>query len=274
MPKAESTILDYTKSVEELRLFELSEKCREIAREYESYNIRNGIYEAFGEWFLEEAKDSYSTEFSSHDLAQIIRKKDIEPPKVFLVERKYGDYDKCESLREICVNVGITTCRCESNYAWYTMWQIAKAYNGKHGCVVTEPPNYDCSYGGMIKISIDWSQDAVDCTTNEKWRMEAEKEELGVIASGFFGDLIWLFVWLVLALAIAITQERFIGFKTYLIPFIPIFVLFSTTIRSLSIKSYTKKLSKEYVKHCQNIKETKYSKFNVYAGKITRAGYM
>lgn len=273
MPKVESTILDYTKSVEEIRLFELSEKCREIAREYESYNIRNGIYEAFGEWFLEEAKDSYSTEFSSHDLAQIIRKKDIEPPKVFLFERKYGDYDKCESLREICVNVGITTCRCESNYAWYTMWQIAKAYNGKHGCVVTESPNYDCSCGGMIKISIDWNQDAVDCTTGNKWMEEAE-EKIGIIGSGIVGVFVWMVAWVSVLFVIEIPKNISACLATFFIPIIPVFCVFSFPIRSFWVKREINKLSVEFVKHCQNIKETKYSEFNVYAGKIVRAGYM
>ena len=53
--KAESTILDYTKSAEEIRRFKLKEKCHEIAAEYERFNIENEVYEKFGQWLLEKA---------------------------------------------------------------------------------------------------------------------------------------------------------------------------------------------------------------------------
>lgn len=271
MPKLEGTILEYTKSAEELRLFELSEKCHEIAHEYELYNIQNGIYEAFGEWFLEEAKNGYSTTFTSYALSKIIFDKNIEPPKHQIIKTKEGDYEKCQALRDICVNGTRSLGGYKSNYAWYTLWKIAKAYNGKHGCIVTEPPSHnDYRYGDLISFSIDWSQDSVDCITGEKWRSDAEKEELGIIASGFFGCLIWIFIWVVWAMAIAITKDRFIGIKTCLIPLVPFFILFSTAIRNFSIKSSTKKLSVDFVKHCQNIEQTKYSKFDVKNGKILR----
>lgn len=270
MPKVESTILDYTKSVEELRLFELSEKCREIAREYESYNIRNGIYEAFGEWFLEEAKDSYNTTFGSYDLARIIRKKDIEPPEVFLVECNYGDYDKCESLREICVNVGITTCRCESNYTWYTMWQIAKAYNGKHGCVVTEPTHITPSNLSSLSICIDWSQNSIDCITREKWMEEAKENKGSFWDWGLFGAVLWALIWFVWLCIVLLSTDEFIGIAKLFVPAIPFFMVFALPFRKVSIRLEAERLSSDFTKHCQNINETKFSKFDVRIGKIMR----
>ena len=269
MPKVESTILDYTKSVEELRLFELSEKCREIAREYESYNIQNGIYEAFGEWFLEEAKDSYNTTFGSYDLARIIRKKDIEPPEVHSIDHEYGDYKKCKDLRGICIGG-----KFESDYTWYTMWQIAKAYNGRHGCVVTEPPHITPSNLSSLSICIDWSQNSIDCITREKWMEEAKENEGSFLNWGLFGAGLWALIWFVWLCIVFLSTDEFIGIAKLFVPAIPFFMVFALPLRKGSIRLEAEELSSDFTKHCQNIKETKYSKFNVYAGKIVRAGYM
>lgn len=271
MPKLEGTILEYTKSAEELRLFELSEKCHEIAHEYELYNIQNGIYEAFGEWFLEEAKNGYSTTFTSYALSKIIFDKNIEPPKHQIIKTKEGDYEKCQALRDICVNGTRSLGGYKSNYAWYTLWKIAKAYNGKHGCIVTEPPSHnDYRYGDPISFSIDWSQDAVDCTTNEKWRMEAEKEELGIIKSGIFGVFCWCFIWMVRIFIEICFCDKIPSLHYFFIPVVPVFFVFAFPVRNFSIQKIMKKLSKEFVKHCQNIEQTKYSKFDVKNGKILR----
>lgn len=185
MHKEETTFLDYTRSAEELRLFELNKKCREIAHEYEKFNIENGIYERFGELFLIEVKKGYNTTFTSNHLAKIIYDKKIELPKTYLIAAGKEDYEKCQSLRDICVNDTLSLGSYKSNYAWYTMWKIAKAYNGKHGCVVTATPNRDWRSSEMLKIKMDWSQDAVDCITGEKWVYESKQKSIGILTYWF-----------------------------------------------------------------------------------------
>lgn len=260
MHKEETTFLDYTRSAEELRMFELNEKCREIAHEYEKFNIENGIYDLFGEWFLSEVKTGYNTTFTSYQLAKIISDKNIEPPKTYLIASKEDDYEKCQSLRDICVNDTLSLGSYKSNYAWYTMWKITKAYNGKHGCVVTATPNRDWRSSEMLKIKMDWSQDAVNCVTGEKWREEANKSELGVIASAVFGLLIWLAIWLVTILIFYPFANALLIFFAGAIAFS---FIFAVPIRRLSISDELYKLSQKFKKHCENIEKTKISEFDV-----------
>lgn len=75
----------------------------------------------------------------------------------------------------------------------------------------------------------------------------------------------------VVLFVIEIHKNISVWLATFFIPIIPVFCVFSFTIRSFCVKREINKLSVEFVKHCQNIKETKLSEFNVHAGKIVRA---
>lgn len=259
MHKEETTFLDYTRSAEELRLFELNEKCREVAHEYEKFNIENGIYERFGELFLIEVKKGYNTTFTSNHLAKIIYDKNIEPPKTYLIAAEEGDYEKCQSLRDICVNDTLSLGSYKSNYAWYTMWKIAKAYNGKHGCIVTVTPNRDWMSSEMLKIKMDWSQNAIDCITKEKWKEEANKIELGIITMALLGIFIWSFIWFV----IYIFFNPANALPIYCIGAIEFAFLNAIPIRNFLISLKIYELSQKFKKHCENIEETKISEFDI-----------
>lgn len=132
-----STLYDYTRSAEELRVFELGETCSKIIHEYEMFNLQNDVYKMFGEWLLNEAKTKYSTVFTREDLIGFLNSRRVVPPDSVTIKAKKEDYDSCEKLRMLSSDCYWNYKNgYESEYAWYTLWKIAKAYNKQNGCVV------------------------------------------------------------------------------------------------------------------------------------------
>ena len=261
--KAESTILDYTKSAEEIRRFKLKEKCHEIAAEYERFNIENEVYEKFGQWLLEKAIDRYSVSFSSKDLCNmILASNEVECPESFKINGRLFDYEWCNELREICPNDLDIKSQYKSMYSWYTLWRIVKAYNGKHGCVVTLTPTYKWS---EIHFHLNWSQDASDCISKEKWRNEADRSKFEYkVLNGMIGLMLGFFL--------PVFPFVFFGIQTYLWVWITSIILFPILfifpIRNLEIRRKMNKLSKSFQEHCEKINQTRDSEFDVEKGQL------
>lgn len=84
-----STLYDYTRSAEELRVFELGETCSKIIHEYEMFNLQNDVYKMFGEWLLNEAKTVYEAVFTEKILNKFLKDKDLtKPGKVYIKAKK------------------------------------------------------------------------------------------------------------------------------------------------------------------------------------------
>lgn len=264
--KSNSTLLDYTKSAEEIRKFKLKEECHKIAAEYEKFNVENRVYEKFGEYLLEKAKNSYSLGFDSGDLRKILTESEAECPEQKKIDAMREDYFWCEELREICPDEWSFRMCYRSSYTWYTLWKIAKAYNGNYGCVVKNSPSEKYNKFWFV---LDWSQDANDCISKEKWRGESEAKGfdkflyrgIGIIFYIFFTGIVFpvlelnpnVFVWIVFgALFVILTQ---------------------ILICKLIVKKRMNELSKPFKDHCEKISQTKESEFDVENGKASNQHY-
>lgn len=264
--KTDSTILDYTRSVEDIRKFKLKEECHKIAAEYERFNIENGVYEKFGEGLLEKAKDRYKAEFNNFHLTKIVTEMELECPESYKIKANIDDYDWCDQLREICPIEWRSWGEFRSCYSWYTIWRIAKTYNCKHGCVVSCSP--DLFVGGTeIRFTLDWSQDASDCISKEKWRECAEDDLPNKLIFGCIGSCCWIVIWAIWAAIAAGCQSRFIGFLPLLIPVMPMFLLFSFSVRNIFVRMGMNKRSWQFESHCEKIEQTKVCYFNVKCGR-------
>lgn len=266
--KADSTLLEYTKTAEELRLFTLSEKCKEIAREYERFNIENGVYEFFAECLLKEAKTHYSMNFKAGNIEYFLNSKGLEPPTYEEINAEFQDYENCESLREICGG-----CCFLPDYYWYTLWKIAKEYNCKNGCVVVESVGVDIWTNGMRYIELDWSQQALDCITKEKWKEEVKELSGSRLLWFWLGLIVCLMAsFLIVGAALIIMAESGIIEKGNVgegkMWIVWILALIGTTIYCFPIRDrYFKKridgLSWKFDEHCEKISQNRYSSYNI-----------
>lgn len=258
-----STLYDYTRSAEELRVFELGEACSKIIHEYEMFNLQNDVYKMFGEWLLNEAKTGYSAVFTSRELNRFLNIRDAQPPRSVDIKAKKGDYDSCEKLRMLSSNYYWSfKSGYEAEYAWYTLWKIAKAYNKQNGCVVTDAPKHE---DGCVKIFLNWSKEAQDCISHEAWKSHAQD----TFSAGFcFGAS--LVICLVMDLIAFIILAFFIPDEKLMVPgfwlFVGAFVgaaFLYFRIKKIMIDASMDLYSEGFEAHCNKIEETRYSKYNI-----------
>lgn len=268
--KSNSTLLDYTKSAEEIRKFKLKEECHKIAAEYEKFNIENGVYEKFGEWLLEKAKDRYTVDVDSFELMHMLTKSESECPEQKKINCMREDYFWCKELREICPDEWCSRMCYRSSYTWYTLWKIAKAYNGKYGCVVRVSPRERYNY---FWFALDWSQDANDCISKEKWRSRIENSFMSKVGFGLWGCMIWFVVWALIAAIASLPNDNFIGMNSLFVTIVPAFLFFCFPVRNFLVSNRIKSLSEPFKDHCERISQTKDSEFDVEKGDVTNEHY-
>lgn len=133
-----TSFYEYTKSAKDVKKFVCEEKCREIAFAFDKFNAESGVYEFFGDVLLEVAKEKYEMTFESTSIESYLKDKGLEPPKFEEIEIDESWYDESQDIRAICQNPYFG--KVSPDYYWYTLWKIAKEYNGKNGCVVTQSP--------------------------------------------------------------------------------------------------------------------------------------
>lgn len=259
MQRKESTMYDYTKSAEELRKFNLNEECHKIAHKYEMFNIEQGVYEEFGKVLLETAKTKYNLEFSSDFLKKYFQDKGIKAPESETFSGKGSDYANCESLRELCPYKAYQPYNTyRSNYYWYTLWRIAKTYNCKSGCVVTQSPRtgYCEEY---VFFELDWSKDAVDCITKEKWIEKAEDKSDGWIQNG----ILRIGCCIAFYFVASVIKGELISAIPFFVGVVIAYIFSEIVLRKIEVKYRMNELSKRFQKHCDNIQNTKPSKYDV-----------
>lgn len=266
--KDDSTLLEYTKTAEELRLFSLSEKCKEIAREYERFNIKNGVYEFFAECLLKKAKTHYSMKFKDVEIEYFLYDKGIEPPAYKEINAEPKDYENCEFLREICKGYDF-----HPDYYWYTLWKIAKAYNCKNGCVVVKSVGGDMWTNGILYIELDWSQQALDCITKNKWRCKSENcvgnRFVWILLSGFVSFFISAIIVFGVLIAIAeigvIEKENILEGRFWIVWVLTLMStwIISFPVRDSSVNYELDYLSQEFDEHCKKISQNKCSSYNI-----------
>lgn len=261
----ESTLYDYTKSAEELRQFELREKCSKIAMEYERFNLENDVYKMFGEWLLEQAKTGYSATFTGKILDGFLKGRGVSAPRKVTIKAKESDYDSCERLRVLSGKFYRNHADgYESDYRWYTLWKIAKAYNKQNGCIVVDAPSYLTS-SGSVAIVLDWSKEAQDCITHEKWaeNVNSKFDVIGcALESGVIASVISFVVLVVLALFISDEQFLIPGFFALCLMFV-LCPVFYPKIKKVKISSLTDETAIKFYTHCKMIEETRYSRYNI-----------
>lgn len=257
-----STLYDYTRSAEELRVFELGETCSRIIHEYEMFNLQNDVYKMFGEWLLNEAKTKYSVVFTSKDLIGFLNSRRVGPPDSVTIKAKKGDYDSCEKLRMLSSNCYWSfKSGYQAEYAWYTLWKIAKAYNKQNGCIVTDAPKHE---DGCVKIFLDWSKKAQDCISCEKWRDAAEEGESRFIYL-FMGSGIGFLLGGLGCMALG----EFLGVSEIVLSILLFAItcvtgiVYATLVRSCKIDSYIEAFSVYFESHCKKIEEARYSRYEI-----------
>lgn len=254
----ESTLYDYTKSAEELRQFELREKCSKIAMEYERFNIQNDVYKMFGEWLLERAKTGYSATFTTCDLLDYLESKGLSCPRSLNIEAEYKDWNGCKQLRMISNGRRFgSSDPFRSDYGIYTLWKIAQAYNCKNGCVVTEiVPG--------VKIALNWSKDAQDCITRKKWRERAEDNE-ELFDWLVFGAKIGICFGILLAVGLALFGVvGVVGFLCVVIGSVLAGVFVSVALlREHEMTRHMDNYACRFDIHCKSIEEAKQSEYDV-----------
>lgn len=258
-----STLYDYTRSAEELRVFELGETCSRIIHEYEMFNLQNDVYKMFGEWLLNEAKTKYSAKFTSFDLLDYIESKELSRPRSFDIEAEYKDRNDCKPFRMLSDGHRFDSSRpFKSDYGRYTLWKIAQAYNCKNGCVVTE-------IDPGSKIFLDWSKEAQDCITRERWRCDADCPLIVLLIAGACaGFLLWCVLWNVL--------NRFVPAlcNTFLVRE-PRPTMFLTTVivvlldKFRNTKHRMNKLAWDFDTHCKNIEDARGSRYSIENDRVT-----
>lgn len=258
-----STLYDYTKSAEELRQFELREKCSQIAIEYERFNLENDVYKMFREWLLEQAKTGYSATFTSKDLNKLLNVRNIMQPDPVTIEAKDGDYDSCDKFRMLSSGHYCSYKNgYESNYAWYIIWKITRAYNNKNGCIVINAPRNE---DGCVKINLDWSKDAQECITYKKWEEKAniEFDTIGyAIGSGVISSVISFIVFEIFAFFIPDEQLSILRFFVLCLMF-ALYLVFYSRIKKVKISNLTEETAINFHTHCNMIEETRYSRYSI-----------
>lgn len=268
----ESTLYDYTKSAEELRQFELREKCSKIAMEYERFNLENDVYKMFGEWLLEQAKTGYSATFTGKILDGFLKGRGVSAPRKVTIKAKESDYDSCERLRVLSGKFYWNHADgYESDYRWYTLWKITKAYNHKNGCVVVDAPSYLTS-SGSVAIVLDWSKDAQDCITRERWRKDAKSSFVMLYLEGIAGFgggfILWGGLWLILKTFVPTLCDTFLFGQPYIGTFLIglSFVLFCEFYLT---KRQVDKCAVDFDTHCKNIQNARGGTYSIERDRVT-----
>lgn len=266
----ESTLYDYTKSAEELRQFELREKCSKIAMEYERFNLENDVYKMFGEWLLNEAKTKYSVVFTSKDLIGFLNSRRVVAPDSVTIAAKKEDYASCENLRMLSIGYYWSyKSGYDAEYTWYTLWKITKAYNKKNGCIVINAPRHE---DGCVKIDLDWSKDAQDCITRERWRKDAKSSFVMLYLEGIAGFgggfILWGGLWLILKTFVPTLCDTFLFGQPYIGTFLiglsfVLFCEFYLTNRQVD------KCAVDFDAHCKNIQNTRGSTYSIERDRVT-----
>lgn len=262
MISPETTFLDYMKSADDVRMFSLKEECHNIILEYEKHNIENNVYGIFGEWFLKQVPNGFKLDVSEYQITSLLAQNNIDIPSSYKIKGKSEDYEKCAQLRQI--STGMRCGEYETDYIWYTMWQIANAYNCKHGCVVTESPIVSSYNYRNITMSFDWSQSAIDCITRKRWEKDAKRDTGSVFFYTFLGAA---FSWCLLMIYVVIFSIFDLSGKTFLIvnfiSFIVSIYASISLIRKSNLKHNIKKASADFDKHCEKIANYYVSNFDV-----------
>lgn len=262
MISPETTFLDYTKSADDVRLFNLKEKCHNIILEYEKHNIENNVYGIFGEWFLKQVPNGFKLDVSEYQITSLLAQNNIDIPSSYKIKGKSEDYEKCAQLRQI--STGMRCGEYETDYVWYTMWQIANAYNCKHGCVVTESPIVSSNSYKNITMSFDWSQSATDCITRKRWEKDA-KEDTGpllfYIFLGFVSGFLLFLIYVPIFSIFDLSGKYFLLVNA--ISFIISLYAFVFPIRKSNLKHNIKKASADFDKHCERIANYYVSNFDI-----------
>lgn len=262
MISPETTFLDYTKSADDVRMFSLKEECHNIILEYEKYNLEHNVYGIFGEWFLKQIPNGFKLTVSEYQITSLLAQNNIDIPGSYKIKSKSEDYEKCAQLRQI--STGMRCGEYETDYIWYTMWQIANAYNCKHGCVVTESPTVSSYNYRNITMSFDWSQSSIDCITRKRWEKDAKEYTGSVLLYIFLGAAFGCCLFAVYVVIFALLK---LGGKYFLftnaISFIISLYAFVFPIRKSNLKHNIKKASADFDRHCERIANYYVSRFDV-----------
>ena len=264
----EASFYEYTKSAKEIKKFKCEEKCREIAAEYERFNKENGVYEFFGEILLEVAKENYNMEFKESALSEYLKSKKVTPPESQWLEIEKSWYDESQAIRDVSPEYG--GHKSKTDYFWYTLWQIAKFYNCKNGCLVIRTPYKRFHRYDEYSFEMDWSKKAEEFSTGEKFLKESKENNpclFNVFVGTVFGFLFFVISISLFWITSKITNifDPILSHKVYF----AVFWIISTIIyncivcRKKDISFDIEKFSKEFNNHCKRIQETMPSKFNL-----------
>lgn len=249
----EGSMYEYTNSAKNVRLFLVGEKCSEIIKSFTKFNFEHGVYQFFSEKLLEVAKSQYYIEFTEYDIKKFLTENGIlENVPVFdNVEIEKDDYDKCEKLRVIGYKKRDCYSWVNPDYYWFTLWEIAKTYNKKHGCVVIEPPHRDMKWSsGELKLVLSWCKNANDAISGKLFIKKSKTD-------GIPAEYVFLAIFLmVISLILIIVGMVIIG----LIPAICLLAITIIWLYYFAIKAQSKKESKEFKMHCEHISKTEYSR--------------
>lgn len=271
----EASFYEYTKSAQEIKKFKCEENCREIAAQYERFNKENGVYEFFGEKLLEEAKENYGMEFESNHIRKYLTSKNVDAPASENIEYDREWYKNSEAIKNVCPPYYKFN---RTDYFWYTIWRIAKEYNCKNGCVVTDTPKSYESYTDNYLI-LDWSEEARNYATGEKYKREArESWKLFPVATfgAIVGCLTPVAIWIIMfVVGIFCVENPIENANNWIdlrrtIPFCTIVfcLIFATGLRKVMISQDIEMDSVEFRTHCKNIEKTEPSSFDLENGKV------
>ena len=261
----ESSMYEYTNSAKDVRLFLVGEQCSEIIKSFTKFNFEHGVYQFFSEKLLEVAKSQYYIEFTECDIKKFLTEKGvIENVPVFdNVEIEKDDYDKCEKIRVIGYKEYDSSNCVITDYYWFTLWEIAKTYNKKHGCVVIEPPHRDMKCGcGKLKLVLSWCKNANDAITHKLFKQKGccgydLKHLVGLIPSIYVAAIAFL---VVLAKILNLQLGILYVFVASIIISI-IICVFGVCFLVLYIsKKETEDNAKNFERHCEHISNTEYSR--------------
>lgn len=267
---------NYTKTAKDIEDFKLKEIIVHIIGLFERFNISTGIYKYFGEVLLNSAKGGYNMTFSGHEIVKYLNK--INRFDEFLamnktIKEEYGYkllkitpdiYKKDDSVRSIGKfnQNSFSKVIYEIDYFNYTLWEIAKKYNNKNGCIVVKTPDKYSDY-----IEIDWSKDATAIYDNSLWKNKIKSEKTtiltGIITMSLIVSLVTLF-------AIYIIFYNSIEIKILSLILLEVFFMASITaiskfyINKIFIPKLIKIYKKDYLKHCDNIQKYISSEFSIW----------
>lgn len=265
----DTSFYEYTKSAKDVKKFVCEEKCREIALAFDKFNAESGVYEFFGDVLLEVAKEYYEMTFESTSIESYLEDKRLEPPVFEKIEIEESWYDESQDIRNVSKRTYPGDSYITPNYYWYTLWKIAKEYNGKNGCVTTQSPTTKYPVGYYFEMN--WGKGASRITNDKKLMEEYEDEETMGMKILVFAS-IWIVVLFLILLCWMIAHNiPFLNSILYETDcFSPFSITFFTTIISFAIwgfskikeiNSYVNEQKLKFIKHCKNIQENRESRY-------------